>query len=512
MLSEFGGNSQDLQAHFFHQNGLDDIQWSQHINSYKYNLKKTDIANQQFDAVVGNPPYGGVGLNKEDLTDSLVSNLVHSEIIPVEVKKELIQVDSQMGGLFKWHQKEQLSDKSLKRLASFPIEVLFVERFINLAKSGGWIAMIIPDGILTNSNLSYVREFIARRCIIEAVVSLPRDTFKAVKTNAKTSIIILKKRKSVENKPKDYPVFIGSTEKIDPTLLTNISKNYNQFYNSNKKNMDNNKNIFTVNDSSGREVVMIRADKTIGDLMSERPASRWDPPYWNPKYDEVMTKISPVYTTKLFSELLTKCNQGDGLRQKKGDAYLSKGIPMINVVNINFTGINTSNLKYIVESHYRRIESAQPKYGDILIVRSGEGSIGKSAIFLNNPPSEKIGITGHINTLGFKDINPFYIELFLKSIFGQTQIDRFENGVSGQTEFTQDSIGCIIIPMIKDDVQKHIETEYLKISDFHYDSMKAKINGDEKLFEKNIDIANNMLKSLILKVEGVIRGEVNDVI
>ena len=77
------------------------------------------------------------------------------------------------------------------------IEVLFIERFIQLCKQDGWIAIIIPDGILANSNMHYVREFIADNTKVEAIISLPRDAFKHVGTSAKTSILFLKNRRRI---------------------------------------------------------------------------------------------------------------------------------------------------------------------------------------------------------------------------------------------------------------------------------------------------------------------------
>lgn len=276
--------------------------------------------------------------------------------------------------------------------------------------------------------------------------------------------------------------------------------------------MKNIKNINTVKDYTGRDTIMVRTDKTIRDLMNAKPSSRWDVEYWNPKYEKYLIEVKEKYKIDKLGNFLTRCNQGDGLRSKKGDRYVQKGIPMISVVDINFTGINYSALKQIIESHYQRIASAKPSYGNILIVRSGAGSIGKSAIFLGNPKGEKIGITGHINTLGFKEINPFFVEVFLKTVFGQSQIERYENGVSGQTEFTQDSIAEIKIPIIPDLVQKNIESEYKKMSSYHEKAIDAKKIGDEAGYKRNIEIAEKMLKDLISKTEAVIRGERKDTI
>jgi restriction endonuclease S subunit len=148
----------------------------------------------------------------------------------------------------------------------------------------------------------------------------------------------------------------------------------------------------------------------------------------------------------------------------------------------------------------------------LIFVRSGKGSIGKSTVFVGIPSEEKIGISGHLNTVRLKNINAYYIEVFLKSFFGQLQIERFESGTSQQTDFRQESFAAIKIPLLKNTVQAHIETEYKKMSAYHDKAMEAKSEGNETKYKKNIEIAETMLKELIAKTEAVIRGEREDVV
>jgi type I restriction enzyme M protein len=52
-------------------------------------------------------------------------------------------------------------------------EVLFIEQCHRFLKPGGYLAMVIPDSILTNSSMQYVRDWIEEHWRIVAVVSLP---------------------------------------------------------------------------------------------------------------------------------------------------------------------------------------------------------------------------------------------------------------------------------------------------------------------------------------------------
>lgn len=72
------------------------------------------------------------------------------------------------------------------------LEVLFLELFLKLSKPGGRIAIILPDGPLSNRPFKYVREWLLRRAQMEAIVSLPRGIFN--RTTAKTNIVIARRR------------------------------------------------------------------------------------------------------------------------------------------------------------------------------------------------------------------------------------------------------------------------------------------------------------------------------
>jgi type I restriction enzyme M protein len=72
-------------------------------------------------------------------------------------------------------------------------EILFIEQCWNYLTEGGYVAIVIPDGILTNSSLQYVRNQIEDSFRIVAVISLPQTAFNATGAGVKSSILFLKK-------------------------------------------------------------------------------------------------------------------------------------------------------------------------------------------------------------------------------------------------------------------------------------------------------------------------------
>jgi type I restriction-modification system DNA methylase subunit len=72
-------------------------------------------------------------------------------------------------------------------------EILFIEQCSKYLAGGGYLAIVIPDSILTNSSLQYVRDEIEDIFRIVAVVSLPQTAFAATGAGVKSSVLFLKK-------------------------------------------------------------------------------------------------------------------------------------------------------------------------------------------------------------------------------------------------------------------------------------------------------------------------------
>jgi len=72
-------------------------------------------------------------------------------------------------------------------------EILFIEQCHQFLVEGGYLAIVIPDGVLTNSSLQYVRDGIEDKYRIVAVVSLPQTAFQATGAGVKSSVLFLRK-------------------------------------------------------------------------------------------------------------------------------------------------------------------------------------------------------------------------------------------------------------------------------------------------------------------------------
>ena len=93
-------------------------------------------------------------------------------------------------------------------------EILFIERCIEFLKPGtGQMAIVLPDGVLTNSSLQYVRDFIMERTQILAVVSLPQFAFAHFGAGVKSSIMFIR-RKGEKEKLGKYKIFMAIADHV----------------------------------------------------------------------------------------------------------------------------------------------------------------------------------------------------------------------------------------------------------------------------------------------------------
>jgi type I restriction enzyme M protein len=77
-------------------------------------------------------------------------------------------------------------------------EILFIEQNWHFLTEGGYLAIVIPDGILANSSVQYVRDEIEDLFRIIAVVSLPQIAFTRTGAGVKSSVLVLKKHSEQE--------------------------------------------------------------------------------------------------------------------------------------------------------------------------------------------------------------------------------------------------------------------------------------------------------------------------
>lgn len=95
-------------------------------------------------------------------------------------------------------------------------EVLFIEQNYKFLKDGGMLAIVLPDGVLTNSTMQYVRTQLEDWFRIVAVISMPQTAFSANGAGVKSSVLFLKKWDMTHTEK-----LAGQKKAIEQRLLNN---------------------------------------------------------------------------------------------------------------------------------------------------------------------------------------------------------------------------------------------------------------------------------------------------
>lgn len=146
---------------------------------------------------------------------------------------DIILTNPPFGATVKSTEKNYLNHYELgKGKKNQKTETLFIERCVNFVKpKTGKIAIVLPDGILTNSSLQYVRDFVMDKCQIEAIVSLPQFAFSHFGAGVKSSLVFLR-RKGDNEKLGNYPIFMAIADHIgyDATGRKDPKNDLNDIY------------------------------------------------------------------------------------------------------------------------------------------------------------------------------------------------------------------------------------------------------------------------------------------
>lgn len=128
-------------------------------------------------------------------TNSILGTLAK----PIENKYDLILTNPPYVMSGSSNLKEEIAkQEELKKyfsISAMGIEGLFMEWIVRALKPGGRAFVVVPDGIMNRSNDKKLRDFILEQCYIDAVISLPLNTF--FTTNKKTYILALTKKTPV---------------------------------------------------------------------------------------------------------------------------------------------------------------------------------------------------------------------------------------------------------------------------------------------------------------------------
>ena len=190
------------------------------------------IFENRFDVILTNPPFGARIEKDYRLSDT--DKFYDDEKIQEYKKRYGEDCIKQINELnVAIDKKQKVLDRFKLGKVSGLTEVLFMERCLNLLKPGGRMGIVLPEGVLNNSNLQKVRDFFESRAKILLITSIPQDVFIASGATIKPSLLFFKKFTKEEEK--QYNDIVNQVKKeIDEKYKIEILEIDNQLSNDKK--------------------------------------------------------------------------------------------------------------------------------------------------------------------------------------------------------------------------------------------------------------------------------------
>ena len=347
---------------------------------------------RQFDFVMTNPPYG-----------------TKTKVLASEAK------NFQLGHSWRWHKPTASWVKNRPR--DTDPYALFIERCLDLVKEGGLLAIVLPETVFHAPTKRRLRSYITERGSIEAIVSLPHNTFRP-HCNAKTCLLVVRKGgrpsgvimahpREMGHNHKGAPLYrYGSSEEIwdDLPIVANEVAYPDE---------PDNKLVFTVpwREVEATDIWIPKYHQFYQSTISP-PSGR----YWVP-IDELITSGILKFWPGHGSPPATEKGQGN--------------IPYIRVSDIvgwelyrnPTTGVPEHVYNTFVEKK-RQVHTLQT--GDVLFVQRGSYRIGTVAIA--SPYDSKVVLTKELLTFRITPENdlgltPYYLLALLASGPVQKQLE-----------------------------------------------------------------------------------------
>lgn len=171
-------------------------------------LNVNGIFENRFDIILTNPPFGSrveksLKITEADKYTDEERIKKYKQRYGTAYDDALKQVNDNIG--------KSLLDLYHTGTMSTLTEVLFIERCLNLLKPGGRMGIVLPEGVLNNTNLQKIREFVESKAKIILITSIPQDVFIASGATVKPSLLFFKK--FTEEETKQWKTIASKAEK-----------------------------------------------------------------------------------------------------------------------------------------------------------------------------------------------------------------------------------------------------------------------------------------------------------
>lgn len=359
----------------------------------------------QFDIVMTNPPFGSKTKVAED--DSKSFDLGHI-----------------------WTKQDNTFVKTNKTKETKP-QVLFIERCLAMLKSGGKLAIVLPETYFHAPSERYVLNYLLKNNNVLAIIDLAHNTFRPY-CNAKTCLIVIEKDKEQQEN-----ITMAVTEEIghdhtgkeifryDATKksFTNIIWDDTIIVREELKEPSNkdNSNVFVVKSSEIKDSIYVPRyywKKRITNIVREAEKSGY-----------ILVKMNDLIKNKT---IMSSSGHGSPPSEYKGIGEVPY-VRVADIVNWEVYKNPTASIPKHIYDMIKGKSGLEMKEKDILFVRRGSYRIGSVALVSKFDTdvllTKEIQTFRVINEKNIYDIDAFYLlyllshELTQKQLYNKVFID-----------------------------------------------------------------------------------------
>ncbi|EAX4765954.1 TPA: restriction endonuclease subunit S [Salmonella enterica] len=173
------------------------------------------------------------------------------------------------------------------------------------------------------------------------------------------------------------------------------------------------------------------------------------------------------------------------IQQGKSPKYAEKGLKCIKPKNTNDMLVSIDDIDWIDSSTKDQIQKQKLGYGDIVITRSGSGTIGRASIYCY---SEEAYTNDHLFVVRPDKADSHYICSFLNSFHGQRLLEAGVSGSTGQLNLSNEHIKSIPLFRPDDKAQKYIGDKIRQAEQLRTWAKLLRTSVDDHLNSLNLPI------------------------
>jgi type I restriction enzyme M protein len=425
-------------------------------------LIENEQLNNAFDIVLTNPPFGSKGKIEEQ-------RILKSYLLAR-----------------RWNRTSNDGWEVTRNvLAGQSPEILFIEKCLKVLRSGGRMAIVLPDGLLQNISNNHIRFWIRSQAKVLGVVSIPQEAFVPYGTGIKTSLLLLQKLPATVNQ-----VFMARIQKIgydvkgQPVFKRNESGGY----------IRTSSGMYVVDDDTDEIAGAYR--RFINDSLETQSESiyavpvtmlnaRLDVEHYNPE-DRILLEQLQVNGAKPLGEIADILKETDGFR------LASNG--KIRYIAISDVDARTMQVvsQQVIKAHDA---PSRAKYrlqkSDIITAISGAstGTTRHATALITEDEEGAICSNGFAVLRNIHGVDPLFLLAYMRTEYFLRQVRRLMTGHAIPAISVED-LAKVLVPIPQIQSQKKISDGIATILAMRKEALK---NG-EKVVEETESLISKLSK------------------